>query len=250
MPKLPNAPLKEVIFEVRWPLRNSEQGLLIDEGFELASGRLSSLVEKRFPINKRVRSADIPEQFLPYHVIHQYWTGKETWPVLQLGPGIFTISYTEETYDWESELRPLIKQGLEWLKEAYRVILPLNFGSLNYIDAIEVKKYGGLKSGWSEFITDHFNMSHKNDFSVQGKQEHLQINQVFEMEEGSKIHLQLSDGLKNNREALVWQTAVLKASDFSSDELLEWADFAHETTHELFIKMIKPKLYATFENKD
>jgi uncharacterized protein (TIGR04255 family) len=248
MPKLPNAPLKEVIFEVRWPLLDSDQGFMIDEGFELASGRLSSLVEKKFPVNRRVKPAELPEQFLPYQVIHQYWTDEETWPVLQLGPGIFTINYTDKAYEWD-ELRNLINDGVKWLSKAYQNELNINFASLNYIDIIKVEKYGGVGDDWGSFIEKHFNMSHHNRFPVHGKQKHLQINQVFEMKDGSHIHIQFSDGSKNNKKAFVWQTGVLKKCDFSFDGLLSWADFAHQTTHDLFMEMIKPELYASFEDK-
>jgi hypothetical protein len=42
MSRLPNAPLQEVFFEIRWALvPGKETGQIIDEGFELASGRLS-----------------------------------------------------------------------------------------------------------------------------------------------------------------------------------------------------------------
>lgn len=101
MSKLPNAPLQEVIFEIRWALMpGKESGQIIDEGFELASGRLSTILEERFPYYKRIISQNIPDQLMHYNVVHQYWSGENKWPVIQLGPGIFTINCTDEEYFW------------------------------------------------------------------------------------------------------------------------------------------------------
>lgn len=250
MSKLPYAPLNEVIFEIRWPLQMTDQGYMVDEGFELASGRLSILVEEDFPINRRVKSAELPEQFFPYQVIHQYWKGEQKWPVLQLGPGIFTINYTDKVYYWEDMLN-LIKKGIKWLMQAYREKVNIDFASLNYIDIIETEKYGGVDSDWSSFIAKNLNVTHENNFPIPGKQNHIQINQMFAMDDGSNIRIQISDGSKNNKEALVWQTAVVKKHDFSKvTDLFEWAEFAHDTTHTLFMEMVKPDLYASFENEN
>ena len=53
MAKLPNAPLQEVIFEVRWTLQPVEEsGQMQDAGLELAGGRLSTREQKQININQ------------------------------------------------------------------------------------------------------------------------------------------------------------------------------------------------------
>ena len=253
MSRLSKAPLQEVIFEIRWALvPGKETGQIIDEGFELASGRLSTIIEQQFPYYKRIIPQDIPDQLMHYQAIHQYWTGENKWPVIQLGPGIFTINCTDGGYDWEGGFRILIKQAIEWLEQSYRKSLNIRFASLRYIDAIKVDDYGGIKDGWQNFIKLHFNFEYNNQFNTRGRQKQIQIHQTFELEDGSDLQVQIANGVRNNEKALIWQTAILKKDTFDSDKLFSWADYAHGIAHDLFQEMIKPDLYASFsrENKN
>ncbi len=247
MSQLPNAPLQEVIFEIRWTfIPNSPLGHIVDEGYELASGRLNSLVENEFPFYKRIVPNGVPEQLLPYQVVHQFWAGENQWPVLQLGPGIFTINCTDEKYDWNENFKPLIKKGIDWLLQAYKIDLNIRFASLRYIDAIKVDDYGGIPGGWSEFISTQFNIAYENKFDPRGREKQVQILQTFALENGSDLQLQISDGTKNNETALVWQTSVMKQDTFNREKVIDWAEYAHEITHDLFKEMIKPELYGSF----
>lgn len=246
MSRLPKAPLQEVIFEIRWPLMPGKIfGHMIDEGFELASGRLSTIINEHFPVYKRVIIQEIPVQSMNYQVVHQYWTGENKWPVMQLGPGIFTINCTDDAYYWQ-EFQQLIGNGIKWLEQAYGKTLNIQFASLRYIDAITVDDYGGVEDGWQNFIRNHFNIEYINHFDPKGQQKKIQINQTFKLDDDSDLQIQIADGLRNNKKALIWETAILKKQSFSTEDLLLWTDFAHGITHDLFKEMIKPNLYASF----
>ncbi len=50
MSKLSNAPLQEVIFEVRWPLQPDESGRqLMDREYEMALGKFQAALKTDFP---------------------------------------------------------------------------------------------------------------------------------------------------------------------------------------------------------
>ncbi len=251
MAKLPNAPLQEVIFEIRWSLEPKEEtGQLWDPGFELATGRLSTIVENRFSYYKRIVPNEIPEQILLYRPVHQYWSGEDIWPVLQLGPGIFTINSTEQWYDWETTFRPLIQDAVQWLLQAYKDTIKIRFASLRYIDGIKVDDYGGLKDGWQSFIKRNFNFEYHNFFDTRGLQKQIQVNQKFDLEDASQLLLQMSDGIRDNKIAFIWQTAFYKKDEFETTSLFAWADKVHAMAHDLFKEMIKPELYESFRNPD
>jgi uncharacterized protein (TIGR04255 family) len=251
MAKLLNAPLQEVIFEVRWTLQPSEEsGQMLDTGFELASGRLHSILEKELPVYKRIMPSDLPQQLLIYRAVHQYWKDEKTWPVVQLGPGIFTVNCTEEWYEWEENYYPFLKKGIEWLMEAYKQPLQFAFASLRYIDVIQVNEYGGMEDGWGEFINRHFNFSYSNFFNTRGSQKEIKVNQVFELQDGASLQLQISDGKRNNEPALIWQTALLKKQPFSAEQLILWTNEAHTINSQLFKEMVKPETYASFSRKN
>src|ERR1017187_4183186 len=198
MAKLLNSPLQEVIFEVRWSLKPSGDGQMTDPGFELAGGRLSTILEKQMPVYKRILNSNFPEQLIFYNVVHQYWKGENQWPVVQLGPGIFTVNCTDEWYDWDNNFFPFIQEALQWLIQAYKIPLQFAFASLRYIDGINVNEYGGIANGWQNFINEHFNFSYSNNFNTRGKQKGFQFNQQFEMDDQSTLQIQMGQGTKKN----------------------------------------------------
>lgn len=251
MGRLLNAPLQEVIFEVRWRLQPvKDTGQFQDIGFELASGRLNALLESEFPFYRRILPSELPDQLLSYKVAHQYWKAENTWPVIQLGPGIFTVNCTDQVYDWDTVYRPLIEKAINWLMQAYREPLQLALASLRYIDSIKVDDYGGVTDGWQSFIKNNFNIEYINSFNTRGLQSRIQIDQSFDMEDGSELQVQMSNGTRHNDPAIVWQTAILKKQSFTKEEVLIWSDKAHTISHELFYEMIKPDLYASFNRKN
>src|SRR3990170_863114 len=90
--KLPNAPLQEVIFEIRWDLNiNSAINREFDEGYAIALGQLVTLLKNDFPHVVCKIPGGFPTDLLNYSTVYQFWKGENIWPVLQLGPGIFTV---------------------------------------------------------------------------------------------------------------------------------------------------------------
>jgi len=144
----------------------------------------------------------------------------------------------------------LIKQAIGWLQQSYKQPLNIRFASLRYIDAVRVDDYGGIDGNWQNFIKTNFNFEYNNHFNTRGNQKQIQVNQTFELEDGSDLQLQIANGVRNNEKALVWQTAILKKDSFDFDKLVSWANHAHDIAHDLFQEMIKPDLYASFSRKN
>jgi uncharacterized protein (TIGR04255 family) len=249
MPKLPKAPLQEAIFEIRWELDlDSSSNQQFDIGFSLAQGKLQEIVKKEFPAFARKVPYQFPEQALQYQVINQYWNKPTVWPVLQLGPGIFTVNETELNYDWAKTYFPLIDRALDWVHEAYGGNLRINYASLRYIDSVKPKDYG-FDGKWQEFIQQHFNFAFVNNFNSRGLIKGIQFDQYFELEDKSELHISLNSGKyrKTEEEALIWQTAVLKSGKFEKDSLIRWLKDAHSITSDLFKEMTKPQFYDSFK---
>lgn len=100
--KLPKAPLREVIFELRWGLGydpSSKQEL--DLGFDMAQGQFKHLVEQEFPFHRRLTPQNFPLSLFSHKVVHQFWKAENTYPLLQLGPGLFSQNDTEKNYVWD-----------------------------------------------------------------------------------------------------------------------------------------------------
>jgi uncharacterized protein (TIGR04255 family) len=249
MSKLPKAPLQEAIFEVRWELdiepSNNQQ---LDMGFALAQGKLQEIVKGRFPIHRRKLPHGIPDQLLQYQAVNQYWSKSETWPVLQLGPGIFTVNDTELTYDWPKTYFPLIQEAFDWILKAYDGNIRINSTALRYIDSVKLKDYG-YEGHWQEFIQEHFNFSFVNSYNSRGPISGIHFDQTFLLEEGSSLQITMNSGKhrKTDEDALIWQTAVTKNDKFKKDSLLSWVEKSHEVTSSLFKEMTKPSFYGSFK---
>lgn len=249
MPKLPKAPLQEAIFEVRWELDiDSTNNQQLDLGFSLAQGKLLEIVKAEFPVYKRRIPHGLPDQMFQYQPINQYWYKGETWPVLQLGPGIFSVNDTDKNYDWPKTYSPLIKRALDWVFKAYDGKLRISSASLRYIDSVMPKDYG-FEGRWQEFIQQHFKFSFVNDFDPGGSITGIQIDQFFSLKDGSSLHIAMNSGKyrKTEEEALIWQTAVIKQARFDRQSLLSWIEDAHSVTSDLFRKMTKQNLYDSFK---
>ena len=247
MKKLPNAPLQEVIFEIRWELDIDPKTKQSDDtGFELASGRLHKLLENRFSHYQRKVPSSFPEQLLHFNTVHQYWTAEGKWPVIQLGPGIFTVNDTDVNYQWEEQYFPLVLDSLKKLHEAYGVeAMPINFVNLRYINSVKLEEHG-FDDDWQKFVLANFNFNFKNSFNTRGKLKQIQFNQYFELEDNSELQINFSSGKRDDQNALIWQAAIMKSDNFRQEGIEKWLESAHQKTHDLLTEMTQKDFYASF----
>ena len=246
MSKLPNAPLQEVIFEIRWELDVDEQtNQELDKGFDLAAGALHQILKNKFPEVLRKLPVDLPPQLYQYKPVFQYWRGKSMWPVIQLGPGILTVNEIDNNYDWKNGFFPLIQKTIEWVKEAYNETLNFNFVSLKYIDSVRVSEYEFVK--WDAFINKNLVFNFNNQFDPKGQLKSFSFNQVFEIENDSNLHLSISNGKsKKNEDLLIWQSAVITTDSEPFNDLINWITFAHNKTSKLFQNITTKEFYGSF----
>ncbi len=248
MPKLPKAPLQEAVFELRWDLDvapDTQQEM--DTGFELAQGKLQGLAAEEFPLIRRRAPSEFPTSLFNYKIVHQFWRGEGIFPVIQLGPGIFTVNDTEKNYDWEKAFFPLVKKSLGWLYQAYENNLQPNFINLRYIDSVNLPDYD-FKGDWLAFIKKNLKIDLKNHFTHDGTLRHFNINQSFELEGGGELNITVSSGRSKQSEdpVLIWQTGVVDVGRFHREEILAKLQSAHRHTHELFLEMTKGAFYDSF----
>ncbi len=248
--KLPNAPLQEVIFEIRWDLNiNSSSNRESDNGYAIALGKLDNLLKNDFPYRVDKIPGDFPTQLLNYSTTYQFWKGENIWPVLQFGPGIFTVNDTDEKYSWKNTFFPMIEKYTNCLFEAYNQNINLNFCSLRYIDAVKLEDYQVTdKDKVLPFIHNSLKIELHNHFNTPSPLESLNLNQTFRLEGGSVLNINIATGIdkKNHEPKLVWQTAMDKKGRFTRNEMLEWCKHAHETISPLFKEMTRGKFYDSF----
>ncbi|MGV3767288.1 MAG: TIGR04255 family protein [Chitinophagaceae bacterium] len=244
--KLRKAPLQEAIFEVSWQSPLDATGFPLDKDFELALGKFDNYISKDFPFKKRILPTTAPGVGIRVYgrPVYQFWQGNITWPVVQLGPGLLTVNDTEKNYEWDSTYRPNIVKAIESLNRSYEHSLNFNRISLKYIDSVDVL----VTEDPYAYISKNLQTDLKNNFSIPGKPLGFNINQAFEIDD-SVVGLSIQTAINNSNgnKALVWMTSVEKLGKFNTGDILNWLDNAHKITSDLFIKMLNPEYYASFD---
>lgn len=245
MSRLPNAPLQEVIFEVRWELEQQEGAPLpLDPRFELGLGAFRRLVKEDLPEVTRKYPEQIPVQLLPHAASWQFRPKPAGWPLVQLGHGVLTVNDTDRAYDWDTVFFPLVKRALDWLGQAYEGSPVFSMAELRYIDSVRLADHGFRD--WSSFVSENLNISVHNGFRPNAKVLDTGLHQVYEMDTGGQVLVAVNSGKRENEDAMIWQTAIHQPGPFGNNDLLTWADDAHRLSKELFKEICKPHFHERF----
>ena len=241
--KLPQAPLKEVIFEIIWETE-VENGLFMDKGFDFAVGVFASKIKSSFPSEKKILPDNVGSQFVG-RAKFQFWKGEAVWPVVQIGPGIMAINDTEQNYDWENGYYSLLKECLDLLWESYNNRIKVKRITLKYVDAVDVD--AGIN--FYAFLKENLQTEVKNNFPAPGRTVNFGMNQAFLLERESIADLGISSGINNitNQNAMVWTTEIHRNGTISLEDIKSWLEFAHSNASSIFKNMISEEFYQTFQ---
>jgi uncharacterized protein (TIGR04255 family) len=241
--KLKNAPLKEVIFELHWECSIDGVGNNYDAGFDLAQGKFAERIKSEFPVHKKL----IPDG-APFKIfgapMHQYWKGEFNWPVIQHGQGMIAVNEVEYGYEWEKSFKPLVISSIENMAASYEDELSFIRAKLQYIDAWDLNDISP-----TDFIAKNLQTEIRNGYDLPGKLRSLNIQQNFELLDGSLMSLNIANGVnnKNQQPSVIWTTTVEKQLKMNVADVVVWLENAHTSTSVMFKKMLNPNFYASFD---
>lgn len=241
--KLKNAPLKEVIFELHWDCPIDSSGAQYDAGFDLAQGKFAERLKTDFPVHKKL----IPEG-MPFKLfgvpMHQFWKGEFNWPVIQHGQGMIAVNEVEDGYEWEVAFKPLVIKAINQLISSYEEELSFNRTKLQYIDAWDIDD-----NNPEEFVENNLQTKIIANYTQPGRLTGFNIQQNFDLGEGSILNLSISNGInnQNQKKSVVWTTTVEKRAKMSIEEIVSWIEFAHSSTSNIFKQMLNPDFYASLD---
>jgi uncharacterized protein (TIGR04255 family) len=121
--KLKNAPLVEVIFEVRWRLHgapNVPPAFYTDPGYTLLYDRFARFATRKgFGEVEKTVTSPVPA-VIPGHQILARFRRSSTmrFPIWQIGQGIYAANETAASYEW-SKFRRLALDGLSAVVDGY-----------------------------------------------------------------------------------------------------------------------------------
>lgn len=255
MPKEEQAPLVEVIFEVRWgkaskPQPDTVQFHFDEEDITLFAGLFRSAASAEFPCYKKVNEA-IPLN-MPHTVKHQFWTGENQWPCLQVGLGIMTANLTDQNYSWDL-FRTTCAKALKLLDAAHHQNLqglPAIGVELRYQDGFVLK---GNESE-NDFVKNKAQITfdvpsdflESDLFEPRLNNHHIVFSVPVTKPKGVLVN-SLNRGLIGGKVGFI-QTTVLRSTDalcpeFTQESLEKWLEDAHATQQHVYKTLIQP----TFE---
>lgn len=243
MSKLPNAPLLEVIFEIKWDITSNTD--IVD--FQYLHGDLYSYLKPKYPYRENLLHPDIPLEIVKGNPVFRFREKLGSYPLIQIGPGLISLNTIDEKYYWK-EFRDESNQILNTLKEIYPKYSELNLSpALIYIDFFDFNKDNKTSL---DFINSNFKLSLNNTFMNNFVSKMNDVNLTFNYEVDKMIiSLNLRDGkINNKKDGLVLQTKVVgKKEKYDTEKLKEWLDSAHKLSSDMFKSLTAGKLYESFK---
>lgn len=241
-----NAPLVEVIVEVAWNLNKLEAipNSFIDPHFKSFSDDFTqNIIKAGYPVIERIVSEQVPLELIGGSPVFRCRVEKDSWPLFQIGPGIFTANIVLPYNGWD-EFRKVISVGLDTLFESYpmsKKYLIINKTSLRYIDAFT--EAHGMKN-YSEFLYNNLALNInipdeiENKFVLDKKDIKSTININFPVKESmNSMLVKIGSGKSKDKEALLIEmniSATNSDTPRTSTKIKRWLDNAHVTVSDFF----------------
>ena len=254
--ELKNKPLVEAILEVRWKLQGTPPAPQIDPHYKLLLGRLFDRMLDDYPEHEQLPTANVPDEMVGHVVQHRFRIAAHSWPLVQIGPGIFTVNSTDD-YKWE-DFRPRVLTAINRLYDAHPKIGELKITNLilRYIDAVDFDFSAG---NTFEFLRNMLKMNVSlpetlfKETGIEDKPHNFTWQCSFKsIKPKGLISIRFATGQKSHDPALVWETTV----ESSGDDLPEmpsafegWLDASHDITDDWFFKMIEGELERRFSSE-
>jgi len=253
---LKNNPLVEVIFELHWELpETTSSGEKFDANYRRFLARMEEGVIGDYMKYKPLPAADVPEKLIPHVVQHQFWVAENTWPVIQVGPGIVSVNDTAG-YHWID-----FKERISYLVELFFKTHP-NSSELNLerilLKYINARKFDYDQENILAFIRDklkvNIDMSQimSQDSRVTAIPYALNLTTAFlsQQPKGS-VEVRIRRGKIHHDDVLFWElTSFTTGQDVPGpghQDIVNWSEDAHCLIRELFFKMIEGELLEEFE---
>jgi len=254
---LPNKPLVEAIFELQWALSSGQEQGDIDPGFRILLGRLYDRVRGDYPFLENLPQAQFPEELTGRLVRHRFRVAKDSWPLVQVGPGVLSVNETQE-YAW-SDFCPRLIQAVKALLESYPTDihqLKITQVALRYLDAIPFEEETPLLQFLKEYLHTTIEIDRRlfQDFQTANSPTGLSLNLVYKLPDlPGAIATSFAVGMRANQPSIIWDTQVLARGDDApqtAEEYESWLIRAHDISGRWFRTLSRGKLYESFRSKE
>jgi len=264
--RLESKPLLEAWLEIRWQLEQGDDSphFMRDPGFPFALGVFYNSIKGQFGYRKDLEASRAPQDMLPYIVRHRFSRGQGEWPLLQLGPGVATVNFTD-SYTWD-QFRETALYLREELLDAYgKTELKSQEIALRYRNGVPFEYSSNDLLG---FLKQNLNTSITLPSHIPGPVSSApwptsaNIILTFDLLQPRGMGtLQFPTGIRRQKdpetsreiteEMLMWQLSVTSRDNDApalddEDEFTHWLTSAHAVIHEWFFSLIDGTLFRKY----
>jgi len=239
-----NAPLIEIIAELRWAGgRIGKPASILFGGDDSLYVRLGIAIGKDgYDRLDRVQPEGIPVQ--AGSVVYRYRRGDDQQNTLyQAGPGIFTANGLPPYNSW-AEFEPVIRNGLAalWGVNAFNTAEPIGL-VLRYVDAFTDSHLGGVSK--QKFVESVVGVAYTptsvvNKFVDTTELRSMRFNAVHEAPSGEKVIIDAGNGIKDGEQVLVLNTSAVSAEFVAKDieNVMSTFNQLQQVLHDMFFEML------------
>jgi len=244
MSKLPNAPLVEVIFEIRW---NANDKASLDK-YQLLLGSMFTELKPDFPNVITLQ----PDAAIPVNAFigipTRRFTSETGYPMYQLGPGVLSVNMNNSDYVWESFIKTIKKvtEVFESLSELQGERITI---ALKYLDFF---KCNFSEIDLVDYIKTNFHLLIAAPYLEDSIAKTLTFSTTRDVENG-RFTMTMNTGYNNVNgtqiEGIITESNI--SNDIPFEELNSYINnklpLAHEYLGKFFKKMTEGELYSSFE---
>lgn len=250
-----NPPLIEVIAEIHWSLQRLQTvNGFIDPYFEkFRSACREGMKEAGYGFEEFVVPPEIPLELVGHSATNRFRRERDTWPVLQIGPGVFTANIVPPYKGWKF-FRTIIHQGISLLTKFYphsdetlkpeRLHLRYINGLTDSFGMIEPSKFIREDLRLNVPLSDSFKAIIDGDNPEIGHFGRLEI--PIKQPVGALAGIKWDLGAANGKRAIILEIDVKSRGTGSTPQhgkdMIAWLDDAHTITHHLFETLAMPTL--------
>ncbi|CAB3790370.1 TIGR04255 family protein [Paraburkholderia caffeinilytica] len=248
-----NPSLVEVICELHWELTAVAMPAVggIDPFFDVVRADLTPrLIAAGFPQSQELAPPQVPRQFLAWQPVVRFAPTADTWPKVQLGPGLLTVNMAGQPYTGWPDFQPSVASAVSALLESFPTpnrFLRLKSLQLKYINAFTDKhdfqtyaqftsKYLGLRS----VLPDRFIESIGTAADVIATNSQTRIPVVEPRD--SHVVVQVAEAQINQAPGCVLQLSIEKSGATEHGLVMQWFENAHALARKTFLSLVKTEL--------
>jgi len=245
MSRLPNAPLLEVIFELRWELITDDE----KNRYQYLHGDLYNALRSQYPVRELVFPAHFPVDVYLNQVAHRFRKAPDEYPLIQIGPGVFTVNTNDENYIWD--------EYQEWIKKGVDSLINLESFNKNTRISLALKYFDFLPFDYKsmdikDFLRDNLHIKVEQDFyKNEGPPHNINLGFSYGTDVGIlNIGINKAQINVNHEEGIIIQIEVVQ-TNLTADipAVNRWLKGARELTKTTFLEMTKGNLQEMFSNK-